>query len=130
MGTESGHLRCYYAATAAPGLSCPELTGTDNADVCIVGGGYTGVNAAIELAEKGYSVVLLEAHNAGWGCSGRNGGQVISGLASWDRLLRQLGPQGAATAWSRVRRRSTGSASYAFRLKPNSVMVPGSCQPG
>jgi glycine/D-amino acid oxidase-like deaminating enzyme len=48
--------------------------------VCIVGGGFSGLNTAIELAQKGFSVVLLEAHKIGWGASGRNGGQLIRGI--------------------------------------------------
>jgi gamma-glutamylputrescine oxidase len=55
------------------------LKGEVTADVCIVGGGYTGLSAALHLAEKGLRVVLLEAHRVGFGASGRNGGQVSSG---------------------------------------------------
>ncbi|REM97209.1 FAD-binding oxidoreductase, partial [Mycobacterium tuberculosis] len=50
-----------------------------NADVCVLGAGYTGLSAALTLAERGYRVVLLEAHRVGWGASGRNGGQAIVG---------------------------------------------------
>jgi glycine/D-amino acid oxidase-like deaminating enzyme len=50
------------------------------ADLCIVGGGFSGLNTAIELAQKGFSVALLEAHKIGWGASGRNGGQLIRGV--------------------------------------------------
>lgn len=50
------------------------------ADVCVIGGGFTGVNTAIELAQRGLSVVLLEARRIGWGASGRNGGQLIRGI--------------------------------------------------
>ena len=50
------------------------------ADVCVVGGGFSGLNTAIELARRGFSVVLLEAHKIGWGASGRNGGQLIRGV--------------------------------------------------
>ncbi len=69
----------YYAATAAPIDRFPTLQGQTTADVCIIGGGYTGLSAALHCAEKGLSVVLLEAHRLGFGASGRNGGQVGSG---------------------------------------------------
>lgn len=74
------HAASYYAATANRQLSYPTLTGEELADVCIVGGGFSGLNTAIELARKGFSVVLLEAHLVGWGASGRNGGQLIRGV--------------------------------------------------
>ena len=69
----------YYAATKAPLDPYPVLQGTVQADVGIVGGGYTGLSAALHLAQRGYSVALLEAHKVGFGASGRNGGQVGSG---------------------------------------------------
>ncbi len=69
----------YYAATAAPIDRFPILKGAVKADVCVVGGGYTGLSAALHLAQKGFDVVLLEAHRVGFGASGRNGGQVGSG---------------------------------------------------
>jgi gamma-glutamylputrescine oxidase len=70
----------WYAATANSSLQFPKLQGKANADVCIVGAGYTGLSAALHLAERGYKVVLLDAHRVGWGASGRNGGQVGTGL--------------------------------------------------
>ena len=70
----------YYAATATPLAAFPPLHGATRADVCIVGGGYTGLSAALHLRQRGYDVVLLEAHKVGWGASGRNGGQVGSGM--------------------------------------------------
>lgn len=70
----------YYAATRTPLAPFPPLHGERRADVCIVGGGYTGLSAALHLAQRGYDVVLLEAHRVGFGASGRNGGQVGSGL--------------------------------------------------
>jgi gamma-glutamylputrescine oxidase len=74
------HAASYYAATANKQLAFAPLRGEVRADVCIVGGGFSGLNTAIELARKGLSVVLLEAHKIGWGASGRNGGQVIRGV--------------------------------------------------
>ncbi|MBD8876231.1 NAD(P)/FAD-dependent oxidoreductase [Roseibium polysiphoniae] len=73
------HAPSYYAATANRQTEHPELTGETSCDVCIVGGGYTGLSSALHLAERGYDVVLLEANRVGWGASGRNGGQVGTG---------------------------------------------------
>lgn len=69
----------YYAATANPHTPLPTLQGDVTADVCVIGAGYTGLLSALELAEKGFSVVLLEARSVGWGASGRNGGQIATG---------------------------------------------------
>jgi len=70
----------YYAATADSFPRCAPLAGMARADVGVVGGGYTGLSAALHLAEGGYRVALLEAENIGFGASGRNGGQLGSGL--------------------------------------------------
>ena len=70
----------YYAATRAELAPFAPLQGATRADVCVVGGGYTGLSTALHLARRGYDVVLLEAHRVGFGASGRNGGQVGSGM--------------------------------------------------
>ena len=91
----------YYAATAPAVDPRPVLAGRERADVCVVGAGFTGISAALHLAERGYSVIVLEAERAGWGASGRNGGQVGSGLReSMDELERTLGPSRAADLWA------------------------------
>ena len=69
-----------YADTARPAPVTPALHGDRRASVAIVGGGFTGLSAALHLAEKGVDVVVLEANEPGWGASGRNGGQVNPGL--------------------------------------------------
>ncbi len=79
-GRLPAHPDSYYAATAATLPEHPPLGGDLSCDVCVVGGGYTGLSAALHLAERSYSVALLEAARIGWGASGRNGGQVNSGL--------------------------------------------------
>lgn len=71
--------RSYYAATANPFAPAPKLEGEAQADVVVIGGGYTGLHAALNAAERGFSVILLEAGRIGWGASGRNGGQMIPG---------------------------------------------------
>ncbi|MBL8708117.1 MAG: FAD-binding oxidoreductase [Rhodospirillaceae bacterium] len=70
----------YYVASANPFAPRPRLEGILEADVCVVGGGFTGLSAALHLAERGYKVVLLEQARIGWGASGRNGGQINLGL--------------------------------------------------
>ena len=74
------HAPSYYYASRNQTPEFPALEGALRADVCIVGGGFTGLNTALELVERGLSVVLLEARRIGWGASGRNGGQLIRGL--------------------------------------------------
>jgi gamma-glutamylputrescine oxidase len=69
----------YYAATATPLDSFPTAAGAISCDVCVVGGGYSGLSAALHLAQAGYDVVLLDAQRVGFGASGRNGGQVGTG---------------------------------------------------
>ena len=68
-----------WAATAPPGPDCPPLEADTEADVVVVGAGYTGLSAALHLAGAGRRVVVLDAGEPGWGCSGRNGGQVNPG---------------------------------------------------
>ncbi|QXI30811.1 NAD(P)/FAD-dependent oxidoreductase [Pseudomonas vanderleydeniana] len=74
------HARSYYAATAHSMPARPRLESDLVADVCVIGGGFTGVNTALELAQRGLSVILLEGRRIGWGASGRNGGQLIRGI--------------------------------------------------
>ncbi|WGH79747.1 NAD(P)/FAD-dependent oxidoreductase [Jannaschia ovalis] len=78
----------------------PPLDGAAQADLCVVGGGITGLSAALHAARAGMSVILLEAQRVGWGASGRNGGQVGTGL-NWDqpRLEAKLGPARARAVW-------------------------------
>ncbi len=91
------HTASYYAATRNIDLELPAQTGDETADVVVIGGGFTGVSAALELAERGYAVALLEANRIGWGASGRNGGQLIDGFVEPERL-RHLGPDAVRLA--------------------------------
>jgi gamma-glutamylputrescine oxidase len=68
----------YYEATAPRGAAHPSLDGDRDCDVAVVGGGLAGLSAAIELAERGFDVALLEARTIGFGASGRNGGQIVN----------------------------------------------------
>ncbi|MBI1218872.1 MAG: FAD-dependent oxidoreductase [Rhodobacteraceae bacterium] len=90
----------WYTATATPLAPFPALEGAARADVCVVGGGFTGLSAALHLAQRGLSVVLLEAHRVGFGASGRNGGQVGSGQRlEQDTLEQMLGKADARRLW-------------------------------
>jgi gamma-glutamylputrescine oxidase len=89
------HANSYYAGSANCRTSYPTLEDDIQAEVVVVGGGFTGVNTALELAERGYDVVLLEANRIGWGATGRNGGQIIGGLGHGaERFERQIGKEG------------------------------------
>jgi len=71
------HAPSYYAASGLPQPDRPPLQGSHQADVCVVGAGYTGLSSALHLAERGFKVIVLEAARVGWGASGRNGGQLV-----------------------------------------------------
>lgn len=90
----------WYAATADIPAPRPALDGDRRADVAIIGAGYTGLSAALHLAARGFDVVVLEAHRAGFGASGRNGGQVGTGFNKdqiW--LEKRLGHDAARQLW-------------------------------
>ena len=80
----------WYAATTAPLAAFTPLDADIRADVCIIGAGYTGLSAALALAERGYDVVILEAQRVGFGASGRNGGWMMSAIEGETRLLSVL----------------------------------------
>ena len=90
----------WYADTVIPLEPFAPLRGETRADVCIIGGGYTGLSAALHLAELGLDVALLEAHRVGFGASGRNGGQLGSGQRmDQDGLERLMGRDMAHQLW-------------------------------
>jgi glycine/D-amino acid oxidase-like deaminating enzyme len=82
------HTSSYYAASVNEVTDYPRLKGDMRTDVCIIGAGFTGVATALTLAERGYSVCVLEANRIGWGASGRNGGQMIAGISGANKLVR------------------------------------------
>ena len=91
----------YYAASANEQPQYPTLESDIEADVCVVGGGFAGLSSAIELADRGYKVVVLEANHIGFGASGRNGGQIIAGLAcEIDVIEKALGFDAAKQVWN------------------------------
>ncbi len=73
----TAHAPSYYAASGLKQPDRPALKGSVQADVCVIGAGYTGLSSALHLAEAGYKVVVLESARVGWGASGRNGGQLM-----------------------------------------------------
>ena len=85
------HTGSYYAATANEPTDFPVLTGDQQADVCVVGAGFTGIATAISLAERGLKAHVVEANRVGWGASGRNGGQLIGGIAGESAIARHHG---------------------------------------
>ena len=85
----------FYFATAKELHQHPTLEGSLEVDVCIVGGGFSGLNTAIELRQRGFSVALLEAKRIGWGASGRNGGELIRGIGhDAGQFRNEIGDQG------------------------------------
>ncbi|WP_430461004.1 NAD(P)/FAD-dependent oxidoreductase [Thalassolituus sp. LLYu03] len=95
-----GYESSYYVASANGFGSYSRLEGDVTADVCIVGAGYTGLSAALHLAEKGYRVVVLEGQKVGWGASGRNGGQVCPGHNKEHSYLKaKVGKADADALW-------------------------------
>ncbi|SNS23377.1 NAD(P)/FAD-dependent oxidoreductase [Antarctobacter heliothermus] len=93
---------CYWADTVPP-QDWPQLETTQRSDVAVIGGGFTGLNAALRLAQAGTSVTVLEADHAGWGASGRNGGFCcLGGSKAPNALLRnRFGPD-APHQWAKA----------------------------
>jgi gamma-glutamylputrescine oxidase len=90
----------YYQATKRVDILTRQLDGDLTVDVAIIGGGITGVSAALHLAERGYHVALLEGEEIGWGASGRNGGQALPGFAASQMKIKSLvGAQKARRLW-------------------------------
>jgi gamma-glutamylputrescine oxidase len=100
---QHGYPHSYYAATRNLDLSFPVLTSDINADVCVVGGGFSGLATTLFLRESGLDVVLLESRLIGWGASGRNGGQVVAGYG-----------EDTEEVISRVHGSSAGHRAYAL----------------
>ena len=85
------HTDSYYAATANEVTNFAPLQGATTADVCVIGAGFTGISTALHLSERGYDVHVVEANRVGWGASGRNGGQMIGGIAGERHMATKLG---------------------------------------
>jgi len=68
------HIESYYSVTRNQHFELPPLNQKESADVCVVGAGFFGLSTALELAEQGKSVIVLEGARVGFGASGRSGG--------------------------------------------------------
>jgi glycine/D-amino acid oxidase-like deaminating enzyme len=93
------HTQSYYAASANEITDYPVLEGGQSADVCVVGAGFTGVSTALTLAERGYTVAIVEANRVAWGASGRNGGHLINGISGLEKIRRKHGNGIADMLW-------------------------------
>lgn len=90
--TRSGYIDTYYADTLGPETVYPALIENLDVDVCVIGGGFAGLNTALSLKERGQDVAVVEAKRIGWGSSGRNAGFVAKGYAADEGyLLKKLG---------------------------------------
>ena len=101
MGEEMRRLDAlnYYTATKKYDLQFPRLVEDIDVDIVVIGGGFSGINTALELAEKGYSsIAVLEARHLGYGGTGRNGGQVMAGIGhDINKVARHIGKEGLET---------------------------------
>lgn len=88
---QQAHTGSYYAATINHVTDYPALQGDHSTDVCVIGAGFTGISTALHLAERGYKVTVVEANRVGWGASGRNGGQIIGGIAGEANIAKHHG---------------------------------------
>jgi gamma-glutamylputrescine oxidase len=89
----------YYEASVLRPPASQALEGRVSVDIGVVGAGYAGLSAALELAQRGYSVAVVEGRRVGWGASGRNGGQVLAGYAGLNAMERQLPMEDMRRAW-------------------------------
>ncbi len=98
--TQGEYPQSYYAAAATPLPPFPTAQGDLRCDICVVGGGFTGLSSALHLAERGYDVILMDAQRVGFGASGRNGGQAGMGQRlEQDELETMLGKAHARQLW-------------------------------
>ena len=115
----------YVASTDIP-AERPALPGDLRVDVCVVGAGYTGLWAAKTLAEKGLRVVVLEAHRAGFGASGRNGGQVGTGYNRGQRWLEaRVGVDKAHALWDLAEAAKAQVRDFCATDAPEARYLPG-----
>lgn len=120
------HPKSWYTATADIPAERPPLYGETKADVCVIGAGFTGLSAALHLAQKGLSVVVLDAHRVGFGASGRNGGQVSSGYnKSQTWLAAKLGDGPAKHLWDMAEEAKSDLRGLAATHAPDARYTAG-----
>lgn len=116
----------YYFHSAQPLKPFAGLDGSISCDVCIVGAGYTGLSCALHLADKGFDVVVIDAHRIGWGASGRNGGQLSSALRlEQSELESMMGKDDARKLWSLGRKANRLVLDLIARHRIDCDLKPG-----
>lgn len=116
----------WYAESAQPLPLQPRAEGALTCDVCVIGGGFTGLSAALHLAERGYDVILLEGQRLGFGASGRNGGQVGTGQRQdQDWLEAKLGKPTARALWDLSLESVALVRDLAAKYAPDAGYAPG-----
>ncbi|MCK3654789.1 oxidoreductase [Pasteurellaceae bacterium Macca] len=94
------HIRTYYSDTRNLHFNLPNLTDNQHVDVCVIGAGFLGLSTALELAEKGKNVIVIEGARVGYGASGRSGGQAINGFEEGiHEYIDQVGFENARKLW-------------------------------
>ena len=94
----------YYHASSNSSPIFPKLIGEEKTDICIIGGGLTGISSALNLAETGQAVTLVEGMRIGSGASGRNGGQIVQGYScDIETMIKTVGQEKSALLWSMAR---------------------------
>ncbi len=120
----------YYAASANAKPERPALKDTIETEICIVGGGFSGLSAGVHLSETGHQVTVLEGAQIGWGASGRNGGQIVNGLnASLDKIQKSYGQDtanfvgGLVTRGNKIIRRFIADYDIKCDLKEKNIFA-------
>jgi len=120
----------YYHASRNRAPETSPLDGSSRADVCVIGGGYTGLSTALHLSKNGYKVVLLEARKVGWGASGRNGGQLGSGQRKDQIELEKLfGKDAAHQLWDLSQDAKALAKSLISKYEIDCDLKPGIAHP-
>jgi len=119
------HAPSWYSATS-PITERASLTTDTSCDVCVIGAGYTGLSAALNLTQQGFKVIVLEAHRVGWGASGRNGGQLGTGFNQDQvQLEKSLSPSLAKELWTLAEEAKTLIHSLCEEFKLDIEYSPG-----